>query len=186
MTTGTDGPEHGTPLPAILFCPACKERHIDRGRFATHPHRDHQCETCGITWRAAKVNTVGVERLYELEAGDPLVEHAERFKPPTDPEWLKVLERERASARLGPELVIANIKQTLGLSPDDAVTMPVANLKKERDELKARVDKLAQAIQAVAGPEPEIRAGTPLEAVPALLAALLAEQRARVDGGARG
>ena len=75
MSAIEQSPEHGTPIPAILFCPACHERHIDRGRFATHPNRDHQCETCGITWRAAKVNTVGVERLYELEAGerDPLV-----------------------------------------------------------------------------------------------------------------
>ncbi len=49
-----------TPVPLILSCPRCGERHVDEGAFATKVHRDHSCQNCGLTWRAALVPTVGV------------------------------------------------------------------------------------------------------------------------------
>lgn len=56
-------PRHGEPIPMILTCPACNGRHIDVGGFATVPHRDHACQHCGLVWRPALVNTVGVQFL---------------------------------------------------------------------------------------------------------------------------
>lgn len=52
------------PIPMILFCPACHERHIDRGEWAMQRrHKTHECEHCGFQWRPANVPTVGVENL---------------------------------------------------------------------------------------------------------------------------
>lgn len=51
------------PIPMILMCPACDARHIDVGRFATHPHTTHACQGCGFVWRPALLNTVGVQFL---------------------------------------------------------------------------------------------------------------------------
>lgn len=53
------------PVPMHLYCPMCGGRHIDKGRFATHPHATHSCQHagCGHTWRPAIVATVGVEFL---------------------------------------------------------------------------------------------------------------------------
>lgn len=51
------------PIPMFLTCPMCNTRHIDRGEFATKPHHTHSCQGCGLTWRPAKVHTVGVEFL---------------------------------------------------------------------------------------------------------------------------
>jgi len=53
------------PIPMILTCPmpGCGKRHIDVGRFATHPHHTHSCQFCGFTWRPAVVPTVGVQFL---------------------------------------------------------------------------------------------------------------------------
>lgn len=62
--------ELSKPIEAIIHCPVCGSKHVDKGRFAYHPHRDHQCEQCGLTWRAAKVDTVGVARLYPIEEGE--------------------------------------------------------------------------------------------------------------------
>lgn len=39
------------------------ERHIDVGEFATKPHHTHACQHCGMTWRPAVVDTVGVRFL---------------------------------------------------------------------------------------------------------------------------
>lgn len=50
----------GAPIPLFLTCPWCKERHIDRGAFATKPHHTHACQRCGLTWRPAIEPTVGV------------------------------------------------------------------------------------------------------------------------------
>lgn len=50
------------PIPMILFCPACNVRHIDVD-FATKPHHTHACQSCGVVWRPAIVNTVGVQFL---------------------------------------------------------------------------------------------------------------------------
>lgn len=50
-------------IPMILTCPACSERHVDQGKFATKPHHTHACQSCGLVWRPAKVATVGVQFL---------------------------------------------------------------------------------------------------------------------------
>lgn len=52
-----------TPIPLILHCPECTERHIDEGEFETKPHHTHSCQFCGLTWRPAIVPTVGVRFL---------------------------------------------------------------------------------------------------------------------------
>ncbi len=51
------------PIPMLLWCPLCHERHVDQGEFATKPHKDHSCQRCGLTWRPAKVPTCGVQFL---------------------------------------------------------------------------------------------------------------------------
>jgi hypothetical protein len=51
------------PVPMVLTCPSCNERHVDRGEFATKPHHTHSCQFCGFTWRPAVVPTVGVQFL---------------------------------------------------------------------------------------------------------------------------
>jgi hypothetical protein len=58
-----------TPIPMRIPCPGCGELHLDEGEFATKPHRDHVCQSCGLTWRPALVPTVGVRFLpgYENE-----------------------------------------------------------------------------------------------------------------------
>lgn len=53
--------EEGT-VPMILFCPN-GHRHIDEGHFLEKPHHTHACQTCGIVWRPAVVNTHGVQFL---------------------------------------------------------------------------------------------------------------------------
>lgn len=60
----------GKPIPMILTCPSCGERHIDEGEFATKPHHTHACQGCGIVWRPAKVDTVGVQFLPGYKNGD--------------------------------------------------------------------------------------------------------------------
>ncbi len=52
------------PIPMLIWCPF-GHRHIDEGELATKPHHTHACQHlgCGIVWRPAKVNTVGVELL---------------------------------------------------------------------------------------------------------------------------
>jgi hypothetical protein len=51
------------PVPMLLWCPQCSERHIDFGEFATRPHHTHACQNCGMVWRPALVPTVGVDYL---------------------------------------------------------------------------------------------------------------------------
>lgn len=51
------------PIPMILSCPSCRVRHIDKGQFATKPHHTHACQFCGVVWRPAVVETVGVHFL---------------------------------------------------------------------------------------------------------------------------
>lgn len=61
-----------TPIPMLLSCPECRERHIDRGIFQTKIHHTHECQKCGHVWRVALVPTVGVQFLPWPEE-DPLV-----------------------------------------------------------------------------------------------------------------
>jgi predicted RNA-binding Zn-ribbon protein involved in translation (DUF1610 family) len=51
------------PIPMLLWCPECGERHVDVGEFATKPHHTHACQECGMVWRPALVATVGVRFL---------------------------------------------------------------------------------------------------------------------------
>lgn len=51
------------PIPMLLWCPSCKERHIDEGEFSTKEHHTHACQHCGLVWRPAIVHTVGVRFL---------------------------------------------------------------------------------------------------------------------------
>lgn len=51
------------PIPMLLWCPGCGNRHIDRGEFAERPHHTHACQHCGFVWRPAIVTTVGVDFL---------------------------------------------------------------------------------------------------------------------------
>lgn len=51
------------PIPMLLWCPQCGERHIDVGEFATKSHHTHACQECGHCWRPAVVATVGVQFL---------------------------------------------------------------------------------------------------------------------------
>jgi hypothetical protein len=51
------------PIPLLLTCPSCGERHVDVGEFASKSHHTHACQFCGMTWRPAIVPTVGVRFL---------------------------------------------------------------------------------------------------------------------------
>ena len=51
------------PVPMLLWCPECGERHIDVGEFATKVHHTHACQSCGMVWRPAVAPTVGVQWL---------------------------------------------------------------------------------------------------------------------------
>lgn len=52
-----------TPIESLLWCPACGERHIDVGDFATKVHHTHACQHCGMVWRPCVSPTVGVRFL---------------------------------------------------------------------------------------------------------------------------
>lgn len=52
-----------TPIPMLIYCPMCCERHIDEGEFATKSHHTHACQKCGHVWRPAIEPTVGVRFL---------------------------------------------------------------------------------------------------------------------------
>jgi hypothetical protein len=59
---GIEEPET-KPVPMIMHCPDCHQRHIDEGVWATKAHHTHSCQSCGVTWRPAVVDTVGVQFL---------------------------------------------------------------------------------------------------------------------------
>lgn len=56
-------PSQRPPVPMLLHCPMCHERHIDEHEWTTKFHHTHACQHCGFVWRPAVVNTVGVEFL---------------------------------------------------------------------------------------------------------------------------
>jgi hypothetical protein len=60
----------GDPIPMLLFCPACGDRHVDEGEFAAKSHHTHACQTCGMAWRPAVVPTVGVRFLPGFKNGE--------------------------------------------------------------------------------------------------------------------
>lgn len=49
------------PLPLLLWCPGCGERHVDGENMK--PHKTHACQSCGMNWRPANVSTHGVQFL---------------------------------------------------------------------------------------------------------------------------
>lgn len=51
------------PIPMILNCPECGERHIDSNGWEKKVHTTHACQHCGMVWRPALVPTVGVQFL---------------------------------------------------------------------------------------------------------------------------
>lgn len=60
------------PVPMLLPCPSCGDRHVDRGDFATKPHHTHACQSCGMVWRPAIGPTVGVQFLPGFKDGGDL------------------------------------------------------------------------------------------------------------------
>lgn len=62
-------PDPTKPIPMRLTCPKCGELHIDEGEFATKPHHTHACQSCGMVWRPAIVDTVGVRFLPGFKNG---------------------------------------------------------------------------------------------------------------------
>ena len=62
------------PIPMLLWCPCCNERHVDRGDWTTRAHHTHACQTCGMCWRPAVPATVGVQFLpgFRDDASRPL------------------------------------------------------------------------------------------------------------------
>ena len=58
-------------IPMRLNCPECGELHIDAGEFEHRPHHTHACQHCGMVWRPAIVNTVGVQFLPGFKNGAP-------------------------------------------------------------------------------------------------------------------
>jgi hypothetical protein len=48
------------PIPMLLWCPECGQRHIDIPPFDTKLHHTHACQHCGMVWRPAICNTKGV------------------------------------------------------------------------------------------------------------------------------
>jgi hypothetical protein len=51
------------PIPMLLWCPTCGERHLDVGEFETNSHHTHACQGCGMVWRPAIRPTIGVRFL---------------------------------------------------------------------------------------------------------------------------
>jgi hypothetical protein len=62
-------PPPAPPVPMLLWCPGCGERHIDEGDFATKPHHTHACQGCGMVWRPAIGPTCGVQFLPGFKDG---------------------------------------------------------------------------------------------------------------------
>lgn len=47
-----------TPIPMLLWCPQCGERHIDADDAPEH--KTHACQDCGMLWRPTLISTRGV------------------------------------------------------------------------------------------------------------------------------
>ena len=57
-------------IEMLLWCPSCGIRHIDVGEFRSKLHHTHACQGCGMVWRPAVVNTVGVAFLPGFKNGE--------------------------------------------------------------------------------------------------------------------
>lgn len=71
LRSALDAGPSTAPVPMLLWCPQCSERHIDIGEFATRPHHTHACQDCGMVWRPALVPTVGVYFLPGFKNEEP-------------------------------------------------------------------------------------------------------------------
>jgi len=50
------------PLELLIICPRCFKQHIDEGKFAVEPHKNHSCQFCGLTFQASgQVPSIGVQ-----------------------------------------------------------------------------------------------------------------------------
>jgi len=67
-------PLYTAPIPMLLFCPKCDLQHVDAPNpakdWTNQPHRSHECQMCGWTWRPADVATTGVRTLETAGQGD--------------------------------------------------------------------------------------------------------------------
>jgi hypothetical protein len=63
-----------TPFRLLTECPSCGKLHVDRGEWATKPHKTHLCvddphsapeKGCGTRWRPSEYPTVGVATLQD-------------------------------------------------------------------------------------------------------------------------
>lgn len=59
------------PIPMRLRCELCGELHTDPPDAP--PHHTHECHRCGLTWRPAIADTVGVQMLTSTNTGTPAV-----------------------------------------------------------------------------------------------------------------
>ena len=57
--------EQRAPIPMLLWCPECGERHVDPPGY--HAHDTHACQICGHVWRPAMIATTGVRFLPGLK-----------------------------------------------------------------------------------------------------------------------
>jgi hypothetical protein len=80
-----------TPIPVVLHCPRCYTQHIDAPKpergWTNPPHRSHLCGRCGLIWRPADVETVGVECVATRGQSDtwPAVPAFSHMASPEDP-----------------------------------------------------------------------------------------------------
>lgn len=64
-TIPTEVQQQDTPVRIRVCCEKCGTLHIDEGKWATEPHKRHQCKNCGLVWQPALFPTVGVQFLNE-------------------------------------------------------------------------------------------------------------------------
>ena len=102
--------EVSQPIPMLLWCPFCGQRHIDRFEFATRVHHTHACQHCGGVWRPAVVPTVGVQFL-------------PGFKDPSDNEQVKSLLRDAEQALGEVTAALGSVESKLGPKPKRKVVV---------------------------------------------------------------
>ena len=65
--TRTHSPAQAEPIPMVLYCPFCGEKHVDEPKpeigWDDPPHRSHECQKCKRVWRPADVPTRGVREI---------------------------------------------------------------------------------------------------------------------------
>jgi len=77
--------EKPTPLELLIYCPRCLKQHIDVGKFATHAHKMHACQHCGLGFSASgSVPSVGVQ-FFRGWRNEPYIEPAPGIKPSFSP-----------------------------------------------------------------------------------------------------